>query len=77
MLMTRMGQVDIYQFLKDKPDRWFTSREISEGVQISKGPIMMALKILRESGEVEFKGIGKRGKPYQYKYKKDELPSNS
>jgi hypothetical protein len=64
-----MGQQEVYNFLKDHPEEWFTSKEISEGIDISIGSTTVCLKKLRENNEVQFKPIGKKGgKRTQYSY---------
>jgi hypothetical protein len=64
-----MGQQEVYNFLKDHPDEWFTSREISLGINISIGSTTVCLKKLRDNNEVYFKPIGKKGgKRTQYSY---------
>ena len=64
-----MGQQEVYHFLKTHPEKWFTSREISEGINISRGAVAESLRKLRENGEIEFKGKGRRGNEFQYKFK--------
>ncbi|MDI6918007.1 MAG: hypothetical protein QMC80_09460 [Thermoplasmatales archaeon] len=65
-----MGQQDIYNFLKNHPNEWFTSRDVSKGINTSVGSATVCLKRLRESNEVLYKTRGKRvGKRAQYLYK--------
>ncbi len=73
MLSFFMGQQDVYNFLKDNPNDWFTSRDISKGIKISIGSVTVCLKKLREKNEVQHKSVGnayRRKKQYQYKFKK-------
>ncbi|UCE74183.1 MAG: winged helix-turn-helix domain-containing protein [Methanomassiliicoccales archaeon] len=64
-----MGQQEVYDFLKAHPIEWFTSKEISKGVNISIGSVTVCLKKLRENDEVKYKAIGKTGgKRTQYSY---------
>lgn len=65
-----MGQEEICIFLKEHPDVWFYSREISESINLSFGSVIQSLKRLREGGEVLFKGSGWRGDEYRYKFNK-------
>ena len=65
-----MSQQDIYNFLKQHPDRWFTAREINEHLKLSQGSISNNLKKLRQRNAVEYKRIEKKG--YIYRYKSDE-----
>ncbi len=55
--------------MKKHRERWFTSREISEGIKISRGAVAESLRKLRENGEIEFRGTGRRGNEYQYRFK--------
>jgi predicted transcriptional regulator len=64
-----MGQQEVYDFLKAHPNEWFTSREISEGINISIGSTTLCLKKLRKNNEVQYKAIGKKGgKRTRYSY---------
>ena len=68
-----MGQQEVYDFLKEHPVEWFTSKEISKGVNISIGSVTVCLKKLRENNEVHYKAIGKKGgkrTQYTYSFKK-------
>jgi predicted transcriptional regulator len=65
-----MGQQDVYNLLKNHPNEWFTSRDISKEINISVGSVTVCIKRLRESNEVLYKARGKRvGKRTQYLYK--------
>ena len=64
-----MGQLDVYEFLEDNPDLWFTSREISRKIDVSLPSTTMSLKRLREEGEVIFRGSGRSGDEFRYKFK--------
>ncbi len=64
-----MGQQEVYDFLKAHPIEWFTSKEISKGINISIGSVSVCLKKLRKNNEVQYKAIGnKGGKRTQYSY---------
>ena len=64
-----MGQQEVYNFLKAHPKQWFTSKDISKGINISIGSVTLCLKKLRENDEVLYKTIGKKGgKRPQYSY---------
>lgn len=64
-----MGQQEVYDFLKAHPVAWFTSKEISKGINISIGSVTVCLKKLRENDEVLYKAVGnKGGKRTQYSY---------
>lgn len=64
-----MGQQEVYDFLKDHPVEWFTSKEISKGINISIGSTTVCLKKLRKNKEILYKAIGKKsGTRTQYSY---------
>lgn len=65
-----MGQHEVYQFLREHPDGWYSSREINDAINISIGSVTMSLKRLREKEEVNYRRVHRQGrKPYQYKFK--------
>ena len=65
-----MSQQDVHAFLKDNPDKWFTSKEISDMLGVSLGSTTISLKRLRETGEVEYWRFRElSGGPYQYRFK--------
>lgn len=63
-----MGQQEVYNFLKDNPKKWFTSKEISDAIDVSIGSVTMSLKKLRKSQMVKYKQTGKRNE-FQYMFK--------
>ena len=68
-----MGQQEVYDFLKDHPVEWFTSKEISKGINISIGSTTVCLKKLRKNKEIQYKAIGKKSgtrTQYSYRFKK-------
>jgi len=62
-----MGQQDIYDFLKKHPARWYTSKELSEKLEISIGSVTMSLKKLRESKSVKFQTTKRNMFKYMFK----------
>jgi len=38
-----MGQDEIYQFLKKNPKKWFTTKEISEILGVSRGSVQCSM----------------------------------
>ena len=65
-----MGQQDVYNYLRDHPNDWFTSKEISSGMNQSIGSITICLKKLRIRNDINFKPTGlRKGKRAQYLYK--------
>jgi len=63
-----MGQQEVYNFLKDNPKQWFTSKQISDAIHVSIGSVTMSLKKLRKSQMVKYKQTGKRNE-FQYMFK--------
>ena len=65
-----MGQQDVYNYLKANPDDWFSSKEISKGMNQSLGSVTVCLKKLRNKNEINYKPTGlRKGKRVQYLYK--------
>ena len=64
-----MGQHEVYEFLKENPNRWFSAREISEKLGQSFGSTTMALRRLRQENEIAYMGEGHVGSEYRYRYK--------
>lgn len=62
-----MGQQEVYEFLKNNPGKWFTSREISENLNVSIGSVTMNLKKLRKSKLITFRNTGKKNM-FQYMF---------
>ena len=63
-----MGQQDVFNFLQQNPDKWFTVREICKVMGLSHSSVGRALKVLRIRKDVEFKPIPRLGKGYMYRY---------
>ncbi|MBD3203113.1 HTH domain-containing protein [Candidatus Woesearchaeota archaeon] len=62
-----MGQQEVYDYLKNHKNKWFTSKDIAEGLGVSIGSVTSNLKKLRESNFVKYKFENNR---YYYMYKK-------
>ena len=67
-----MSQQDIFNFLKEHNDRWFSAREINEYLHLSQGSISNNLKKLRQRNAVEYKRIEKKGFIYRHKLTEEE-----
>lgn len=65
-----MGQQEVYEFLKENTDTWFTSREISDNLGVSIGSVTMNLKKLRKSKLISYRNTGKKNM-FQYMFKKE------
>ncbi|MGV8168457.1 MAG: HTH domain-containing protein [Candidatus Nanoarchaeia archaeon] len=61
-----MGQQEVYDFLCKNKSKWFTSKEISEALNVSIGSVTMSLKKLRKTNIIKYKITGKRN-TYSYK----------
>jgi len=64
-----MGQVEVLRFLKEHPDRWFTSFEIRERFGFAQSSITTVLRKLRKYGLVEYKEIRTPAVAYLYRAK--------
>lgn len=49
-----MGQQDIYEFLQEHPNEWFTSGEIGDALNLSIDSVSVSLKRLRDTDEVRY-----------------------
>jgi len=68
-----MGQQEVYDFLNEKKAEWFTSKQISEALDISIGSITACLKKLRKTDTISYEMTGNRN---EYRYAaKDESAS--
>ena len=69
-----MGQQEVYDFLKKHKGKWFTSKEIADGLRASVGSVTTCLQKLRESSDIDSeygKGIGlNRKNAYVYRFKR-------
>ncbi len=48
-----MGQQEVYEFLKEHSETWFTSKEICQNFEISINSISMSLSKLKKKGDIE------------------------
>lgn len=55
-----MGQQEVYDFLCENKNDWFTSRQISDALEVSIGSVTMSLKKLRKTNMIKYKMTGKR-----------------
>ena len=63
-----MGQQEVYDFLKENRNNWFTSKDITKKLSISLGSVTMSLKKLRQSGILHHRSTGERHS-YEYRFK--------
>ena len=72
--MYKMGQQEVYDFLRKSKGKWFTSKEIASGLRASVGSVTTCLKKLRDGSDLEFeyrKGAQSRRKnAYIYKFRR-------
>ena len=69
----KMGQREIYEFLKKHKARWFLSKEIAKKLGTNVYSIATCLKKMRYAKMVNFKqrdSIIQRNNPFLYKFKK-------
>ena len=65
----RMGQQEVYNFLKRNKGKWFYSKEISRRLGASIGSVTNCLKKLREYKAINFKGTERKNQ-FQYRFKR-------
>ena len=67
-----MGQQEVYDFLKKHRGKWYTSKEIANGLKASVGSVTTCLQKLRDSSDIDFEyGKGhSRKNAYVYKFSK-------
>jgi Mn-dependent DtxR family transcriptional regulator len=64
-----MGQQEVYNYLKRNKKRWFLSKDISKGLDVSIGSVTSCLKKLRVSKSINFKET-KRKNQFMYRFKR-------
>ena len=65
-----MGQQDIYDVLKAKPNKWHTIKELTQIIPIRRNSITESVRRMIKSGDVEYKKTpGKSRKYYEVKLK--------
>ena len=57
-----MGQQEVFTFLKKNRNKWFTSRQIADKLNVSYGSVCVSIMKLRQSGQVKFKNSKLRTK---------------
>jgi len=50
-----MGQQEVYDFLKKHKGKWYTSKEIANGLKASVGSVTTCLQKLRDSSAIDYK----------------------
>lgn len=58
--VVRIGQQEVYDFLTQHKGKWFTSRDISEQLNVSIGSVTMSLKKLRKTNLIKYRNTGVR-----------------
>ena len=64
-----MGQIEIYEILKAKPNKWFKSIELNKQLKRTVSALATPLKELFNSGFIIRKRTGERNE-YKYKWRK-------
>lgn len=69
-----MGQQEVYDFLMQNRNTWYTSKEIAEQLRLSMGSVTSNLKKLRKSHSIAYHLQSKQGKRnYIYSFKAAEM----
>ena len=70
-----MGQQEVFTFLKNNRNKWFTSKQIADKLKASYGSVSVSVMKLRQSKQIRFnknklrtKTHGRIGK-FVYRYK--------
>ena len=63
-----MGQQEVYDFLKKNRKKWFNTKKITEGLNVSIGSVTNCLKKLRKSRYVDYRQSGNRNE-FEYRFK--------
>ena len=50
-----MGQQEVFTFLKQNRNKWFTSRQIADKLKASYGSVCVSIMKLRQSEQIKFK----------------------
>jgi len=50
-----MGQQEVFTFLENNRNKWFTSRQIADKLKASYGSVSVSIMKLRKSGQIRFK----------------------
>ena len=65
-----MGQQEIYDVLKAKPNKWHTTKELTEILPTRRNSIRASVKRMIKSGDVEYKETkGNRRSYYEVRIK--------
>ena len=67
-----MAQKEVLQFLKNNPEGWFTTKELSKLLGPNKTSINVNVNKLRRTGEVRYKFRRPQHGGYLYQYKHSE-----
>lgn len=73
-----MCQQRVYKLLKQNPDEWFTSKQISDRLKIKRSNVTVNLKKMKKFNEVLVYKPSPRGCHFKYKFKltKDDININ-
>ena len=63
-----MGRQDVFHFLRQNPEKWYTVKEMSTILGVSQSSVGRSLRVLRIRKEVEFKRNAGSGKGFVYRY---------
>ena len=63
-----MGQQEVYQFLRQYPDKWFTSKEIGKEINLPHHTVNVALRRLRTYREIDYEEYRNPSIAYRYRF---------
>ena len=71
MLWLKMGQYEIFEWMKENPNKWFNSKEIAEGLDQNFSSVITSLKKIRDHTwfNIEFEELPTPEKSPLKKYK--------
>ncbi|MDP6155569.1 MAG: MarR family transcriptional regulator [Candidatus Thermoplasmatota archaeon] len=64
-----MGQAEVIEFFQNHANQWFTTKEISSNINISKGAVSGSLKRLIHQGVVEKRRNSEKRHGFKYRFK--------
>jgi len=59
-----MGQFEVYEYLKTKPDRWWQTDELAEEMGISRSAVLNGLKRLAKFKHIYLKKVTAEGQSH-------------
>ena len=63
-----MGQQEVFSFLKNNTNKWWTSKQIAQKLNASVGSVTTTLAKLRRQKDIKFKVSEEKKNMYLYKF---------